>query len=158
MYGCHLSASNRQTQRSAFSAIAELLFILLASAVAYIMHIIDLQCSGFPQKFHLHKIIFIAIMACVSWPLQLRNVRFCWSKVLLPACPCWWQLLHLRRHYSYPRWWYLHCLCTFFVFMKIVHNCDILTTDIYVHIPVLLLPFLLPLLWPVFVSSFLTGS
>jgi len=49
MYGCYLSASNRQTQRSAFSAIAELLFILLASAVAYIMHIINLHCSGFPQ-------------------------------------------------------------------------------------------------------------
>jgi len=20
---------------------------------------------------------------------------FCWSKVLLPTCPCWWQLVHL---------------------------------------------------------------
>ena len=29
MYGCHLSASNRQTQLSAFSAIAELLFLFV---------------------------------------------------------------------------------------------------------------------------------
>jgi len=26
---------------------------------------------------------------------QLRNEGFCWSKVLLPACPCWRQLAHL---------------------------------------------------------------
>jgi len=30
--------------------------------------------------------------ACVSWNLQLRNGGFCWSKVLLYTCLCWWQL------------------------------------------------------------------
>jgi len=28
---------------------------------------------------------------CFSWHLQLRTGGFCWCKVLLPACPCWWQ-------------------------------------------------------------------
>jgi len=31
---------------------------------------------------------------CVSRHPQLWNGRFCWSKVLLPACTCWWQLAH----------------------------------------------------------------
>jgi len=31
---------------------------------------------------------------CVSWHPQLRTGGFCWSKVLLSACPCWWQLAH----------------------------------------------------------------
>jgi len=26
---------------------------------------------------------------------QLRTGGFCWSKFLLPACCCWWQLAHL---------------------------------------------------------------
>jgi len=26
---------------------------------------------------------------------QLRMGGLCWSKVLLPACPCWQQLVHL---------------------------------------------------------------
>jgi len=30
------------------------------------------------------------------WPLCsttcVRTGGFCWSKVLLPTCPCWWQL------------------------------------------------------------------
>jgi len=40
----------------------------------------------------------------VIWPLykstcnsrhpQLRTGGFCWSKVSLSACPCWWQLVH----------------------------------------------------------------
>ena len=30
----------------------------------------------------------------VSWHLQLRNVGFCWCKVSLPTCPCWWHLAH----------------------------------------------------------------
>ena len=28
---------------------------------------------------------------CISWHLQLRTGGFCWRRVLLPACPCWWQ-------------------------------------------------------------------
>ena len=31
---------------------------------------------------------------CVSYHPQLRTGGFCRSKILLPACPCWWQLLH----------------------------------------------------------------
>jgi len=31
---------------------------------------------------------------CVSLQLQLRTGRFCWSKVLVPACSCCWQLVH----------------------------------------------------------------
>jgi len=31
---------------------------------------------------------------CINRHLQLRTGGFCWSKVLLPACPCWWQLVH----------------------------------------------------------------
>jgi len=31
---------------------------------------------------------------CVSWHRQLRTGRFCCRNVLLPACPCWWQLAH----------------------------------------------------------------
>ena len=27
--------------------------------------------------------------------LQLRTGGFCWCKVLLPACPCWWQPAHM---------------------------------------------------------------
>jgi len=26
--------------------------------------------------------------------IQDRTIGFCWSKVLLPVCPCWWQLVH----------------------------------------------------------------
>jgi len=33
----------------------------------------------------------------VSWHPQLRNGRLCWSKVSLPVCPCWWQLVHSHR-------------------------------------------------------------
>ena len=33
--------------------------------------------------------------ACVNHHLQWRTRGFYWSKVLLPACPCWWQLMHL---------------------------------------------------------------
>jgi len=29
---------------------------------------------------------------CVSRRPQLRTGRFCWSRVLLSACPCWWHL------------------------------------------------------------------
>jgi len=32
---------------------------------------------------------------CVSKYLRLRTGEFCWSKVLLPASRCWWQLAHL---------------------------------------------------------------
>jgi len=28
---------------------------------------------------------------CISHYLQLRTGRFCWRKILLSACPCWWQ-------------------------------------------------------------------
>ena len=31
---------------------------------------------------------------CVSRYLQLRTGVFCWCRVLLPACPCWWQPAH----------------------------------------------------------------
>jgi len=31
---------------------------------------------------------------CFSRHLQLRTGRFCWCKVLLPACPCWRQPAH----------------------------------------------------------------
>jgi len=53
---------------------------------------------------------------CVSRHLQLRTGGFCWCKVLLPACHCWWQPAHLD--------WgedagvllnsvAIYCLCTF---------------------------------------------
>ena len=32
---------------------------------------------------------------CVSQHLQLRTGGFCCCKVLLPACRCWWQPMHL---------------------------------------------------------------
>jgi len=32
---------------------------------------------------------------CVSWHSQLRTGGFCCGRVLLPVCPCWWQLVHL---------------------------------------------------------------
>jgi len=35
---------------------------------------------------------------CASQHPQLRTGRFCWSKVLLPTCPCWWHLMQL--HYG----------------------------------------------------------
>ena len=34
---------------------------------------------------------------CVSQHPQLRTGGFCRSEVLLPACPCWWQLVHLNK-------------------------------------------------------------
>jgi len=33
-------------------------------------------------------------ITCVSQHPQLRTRGFCWSKVLLPTCPCWQQLSH----------------------------------------------------------------
>ena len=33
----------------------------------------------------------------VSQHPQLRTGGFSWSKVVLPTCPCWWQLVHLTR-------------------------------------------------------------
>jgi len=33
---------------------------------------------------------------CIGWHSQLRTGGFCWCKVLLPACPCWWQPAHLE--------------------------------------------------------------
>ena len=33
---------------------------------------------------------------CVSRHTQLRTGGFCWSKVLLPTCPCWQQLVHFN--------------------------------------------------------------
>jgi len=33
---------------------------------------------------------------CVSIHPQSRTGQLCWSKVLLPACPCWWHLVHFR--------------------------------------------------------------
>ena len=32
---------------------------------------------------------------CISRHFQLRTGGFCWCKVLLPACPCWQQPVHL---------------------------------------------------------------
>jgi len=32
---------------------------------------------------------------CISRHLQLRTGEICWCKVLLPACPCWRQPVHL---------------------------------------------------------------
>jgi len=38
---------------------------------------------------------------CVSRHPQLRTGGFCWSRVLLPTRPCWWQLAHLdSREYA----------------------------------------------------------
>jgi len=31
---------------------------------------------------------------CISQHPQLRTGGFCWSKILLPVCPCWRQLVH----------------------------------------------------------------
>jgi len=31
-------------------------------------------------------------LTCERWQPKLRNEGFCWSKVLLPACPWWRQL------------------------------------------------------------------
>jgi len=35
-------------------------------------------------------------LTCERWQPKLRNEGFCWSKVLLPACPWWRQLVHLN--------------------------------------------------------------
>jgi len=40
--------------------------------------------SGYPQK----------LTTCISWHPQIRTGGFCSGKVLLPACPCWRQLVH----------------------------------------------------------------
>jgi len=40
------------------------------------------------QKWPLYR------TTCISRHSQLRTGGFCWSKVLLPACRCWWQLAH----------------------------------------------------------------
>jgi len=36
---------------------------------------------------------------CVSRHLQLRTGKFCWCKVLLPACPCW-SIISIHLLYS----------------------------------------------------------
>jgi len=39
-------------------------------------------------------VIVVYTSTCVSQHPQLRTGGFCWSKVLLPACPCWRHLAH----------------------------------------------------------------
>jgi len=36
-------------------------------------------------------------LCSVSYHLQLRNGGFRWSKILLSACSCWWQIVHCSR-------------------------------------------------------------
>jgi len=46
---------------------------------------------------------------CISHYPQLSTGRFCWSKVLLPACRCCWQQVHRKTSHQ---WCYPHCLRT----------------------------------------------
>jgi len=46
---------------------------------------------------HIHDTIILQPLyrsTCISQQPQLRTWGFCWSKVLLPICLCWQQLLH----------------------------------------------------------------
>jgi len=44
---------------------------------------------------HIHIVLWLPYRStCVIWHIQLRSRWFCCSKVLLPTCPCWWQLVH----------------------------------------------------------------
>jgi len=52
---------------------------------------------------------------CVRRQLQLRSVRFCWCKVLLPTCSCWRPVhsdLAEDAGVLSPQHCYLHCLRT----------------------------------------------
>ena len=51
---------------------------------------------------------------CVSRHLRLRTGWFYWCKVLLPACPCWWQTAHsdYAEDAGVLLKYYLHCWCT----------------------------------------------
>jgi len=40
-----------------------------------------------PNAFSLNNCFMAIIQVRSTW-----TERFCWSKVLLLACPCWWQL------------------------------------------------------------------
>jgi len=40
-------------------------------------------------------VVLVYSTICVSRHPQLRIGGFCWSKVLLPTCPYWWQPAHL---------------------------------------------------------------
>jgi len=41
---------------------------------------------------HHHQHLTTIIQDNRSLAGTLRTGGFCWSKVLLPTCPCWWQL------------------------------------------------------------------
>ena len=56
-----------------------------------------LSTSAYPQQYTYHNTIqplFYSHYKGVSQHLQLRTGAFCWCKVLLPTCPCWWQPVH----------------------------------------------------------------
>ena len=46
------------------------------------------------QKQQLHGHYSGQLVLSCTLHHQLRTARFCCSKVLPPACPCWWQLAH----------------------------------------------------------------
>ena len=46
------------------------------------------------HKTHTHAHHFMAVIQLNLHQPRLRTRGFCWSKVLLAACPCWRQLVH----------------------------------------------------------------
>jgi len=46
------------------------------------------------------KRVYVYRSTCVSQHLQLRTGGFCWCKVLLPACPCWWQVIYSKFYWN----------------------------------------------------------
>ena len=50
------------------------------------------HCSSYCCCYCCYCYHFMAITHNKLW--KLRTEGFCWRKVLLPTCPCWWQLAH----------------------------------------------------------------
>jgi len=60
-------------------------------------HSLNLILSSFTKRSTATTTIFLRPLwstTCISWHFQLRTGGFCWSKVSLPTCPCWQQLVH----------------------------------------------------------------
>jgi len=88
------------------------------SSKSFVDHTIDLPRQNFKVQTTTSTTTVIRPLyrlTCVSQHLELKTGGFCWCKVLLPACPCWWQPAHsdLGEDTGVLLKCYLHCLHTF---------------------------------------------
>jgi len=63
--------------------------LVLRLTVLLHLHVLIQTCEN-----NVHLSIKSVCYAVSQYSL-LKTGGFCWNKALLPACPCWWQLVHL---------------------------------------------------------------